>query len=154
VKPINQHGLTATGALAGVPMSWQTYVDEHLLCELPKGGVLSAAAIVGQDGGVWAHSDQFPSLHDGEVAKLVAGFDDSSDLAANGLFLGGEKFMLLAGEPGAVIRGRGRDAKTKGVTIKRTTSALVIGIYNEGVQPADCNLVVENLGDYLIGQGI
>jgi Profilin len=52
---------------ASVPMSWQTYVDEHLLCELPKGGVLSAAAIVGQDGGVWAHSDQFPSLHDGEV---------------------------------------------------------------------------------------
>ena len=89
-----------------------------------------------------------------QVAKLVAGFDDSSELAANGLFLGGEKFMLLAGEPGAVIRGRGRDAKTKGVTIKRTTSALVIGIYNEGVQPADCNLVVENLGDYLIGQGI
>jgi profilin len=48
-------------------MSWQTYVDEHLLCELPKGGVLSAAAIVGQDGGVWAQSEQFPSLHDGEV---------------------------------------------------------------------------------------
>lgn len=89
-----------------------------------------------------------------QVVKLVAGFDDPSNLAANGLFLGGEKFMMLAGEAGAVIRGRGKDAKTKGVTIKKTTSALVVGIYDEGVQPADCNLVVENLGDYLIGQGI
>lgn len=52
-------------------MSWQTYVDEHLLCELPKGGVLSAAAIVGQDGGVWAHSPEFPALQDGEV-RLTA----------------------------------------------------------------------------------
>lgn len=41
-----------------------------------------------------------------------------------------------------------------GVTVKKTTSALVIGIYGEGVQPADGNIVVENLADYLIGQGI
>ena len=41
-----------------------------------------------------------------------------------------------------------------GVTIKKTTSAMVIGIYGEGVQPADGNIVVENLADYLIGQGI
>ena len=41
-----------------------------------------------------------------------------------------------------------------GATIKKTNSALVIGIYGEGVQPADGNIVVENLADYLIGQGI
>jgi len=43
-------------------MSWQSYVDEHLLCELPHGGQLSSAAIVGQDGGVWAQSDGFPEV--------------------------------------------------------------------------------------------
>lgn len=89
-----------------------------------------------------------------QIAKIVAGFDDSSGLAANGLFLGGEKYMLIAGEPGAVVRGRGKEIKTRGVTIKKTTSALVVGIYDEGVQPADCNQVVEALGDYLMGQGI
>ena len=47
------------------------------------------------------------------MAKIVAGFDDSGELAGNGLYLGGEKFMLLAGEPGAVLRGRGKVAKTK-----------------------------------------
>jgi len=89
-----------------------------------------------------------------QVTKIVRGFDDTSELAANGLWLGGEKFMLLAGEPGAVIRGRGKENKSKGVTIKKTVSAIVFGIYEEGVQPADCNTVVEGLGDYLVGQGM
>ena len=53
-------------------MSWQAYVDDHLLCELPKGGVLSHAAIIGQDGGVWAQSPGFPALHDGEVQIVSA----------------------------------------------------------------------------------
>lgn len=46
-----------------------------------------------------------------------------------------------AGDPGAVIRGRGKDNKSRGVTVKKTTTAMVIGIYDEGVQPADCNQV-------------
>ena len=41
-----------------------------------------------------------------------------------------------------------------GVTIKKTVGALIIGIYGDGVQAGDCNLVVENLGDYLKGQNI
>lgn len=45
-------------------------------------------------------------------------------------------------------------AGQNGVTIKKTVSALVVGFYGEGVQPGDGNTVVENLGDYLAGQGI
>ena len=48
-------------------MSWQSYVDDHLLCALPKGGQLSAAAILGQDGGVWAQSAEFPTVTADEV---------------------------------------------------------------------------------------
>ena len=43
-------------------MSWQSYVDDHLLCELPAGGQLASAAIVGQDGAVWAQSEGFPDI--------------------------------------------------------------------------------------------
>jgi len=32
-----------------------------------------------------------------QVEKLVAGFDDAGPLAAAGLFIGGEKYMMLAG---------------------------------------------------------
>lgn len=48
-------------------MSWQEYVDDHLLCELPNGGVLTAGAIVGQDGGVWAQNDAFPNIEQSEA---------------------------------------------------------------------------------------
>ena len=41
-----------------------------------------------------------------------------------------------------------------GLTIKKTVTALVVGVYGEGVSPGDCSVVVENLGDYLSGQGI
>lgn len=42
-------------------MSWQTYVDEHLLCEI-EGNHLISAAIIGQDGTVWAQSANFPQV--------------------------------------------------------------------------------------------
>lgn len=41
-----------------------------------------------------------------------------------------------------------------GVTIKRTNSALVIGIYKEPTKGPECNVIVERMGDYLIEQGI
>ena len=46
-------------------MSWQTYVDEHLMCEI-EGQHLTSAAIVGHDGSVWAQSPNFP-----QVASLL-----------------------------------------------------------------------------------
>lgn len=44
-------------------MSWQTYVDEHLMCDIDgTGHHLSNAAIVGHDGSVWAQSSSFPQV--------------------------------------------------------------------------------------------
>lgn len=40
-------------------MSWQTYVDDHLMCEI-EGQHLTSAAIIGNEGGVWAQSETFP----------------------------------------------------------------------------------------------
>lgn len=42
-------------------MSWQTYVDEHLMCEI-EGHHLGSAAILGHDGTVWAQSAAFPAV--------------------------------------------------------------------------------------------
>ena len=43
-----------------------------------------------------------------QVDKTVAGFTDagSSTLAQGGLYLGGTKFLVIPGDPGAVIRGK------------------------------------------------
>ena len=89
-----------------------------------------------------------------QVEKIVAALKSEAaraSLAQNGLFVGSTKYLVIPGEQGAVIRGK---KGAEGITIKKTTTALVIGIYGEGVQPADGNVVVENLGDYLIGQGV
>jgi len=62
-------------------MSWQAYVDDHLMCQLPGGGQLAHAAIWGQDSGVWAQDAGFPAVTPEEIAVLVAGFNDPAQLA-------------------------------------------------------------------------
>lgn len=42
-------------------MSWQSYVDDHLMCEI-DGNHLTSAAIIGHDGVVWAQSADFPQV--------------------------------------------------------------------------------------------
>ncbi|CAL9749651.1 unnamed protein product [Musa acuminata subsp. burmannicoides] len=130
-------------------MSWQTYVDDHLLCDI-DGQCLAAAAIVGHDGSVWAQSEAFPLCKPEEIAAIMKDFDEPGSLAPTGLFLSGTKYMVIQGEPGAVIRGK---KGSGGVTIKKTNLALIIGIYDEPMTPGQCNMVVERLGDYLFDQG-
>ncbi|CAA7397332.1 unnamed protein product [Spirodela intermedia] len=132
-------------------MSWQTYVDDHLMCDVGDGQTLTAAAIIGHDGSVWAQSVPFPQLKAEEVTGIMNDFDEPGYLAPTGLFLGGTKYMVIQGEPGAVIRGK---KGSGGVCIKKTGQALIIGIYDEPVTPGQCNMVVERLGDYLIEQNL
>ncbi|KAJ8471409.1 hypothetical protein OPV22_025752 [Ensete ventricosum] len=130
-------------------MSWQTYVDDHLMCEIDDQH-LTSAAIFGHDGSVWAQSDAFPQFKPEEITAIMTDFDEPGSLAPTGLYLGGTKYMVIQGEPGAVIRGK---KGTGGVTIKKTNLALIIGIYDEPMTGGQCNVVVERLGDYLYDQG-
>ncbi|KAI5071342.1 hypothetical protein GOP47_0013593 [Adiantum capillus-veneris] len=131
-------------------MSWQVYVDDHLLCPLAGGNTLTSAAIIGVEGTLWASSEKFPEILPEEITTIVNAFNDSSDIAQRGLFIGGAKYFVLQGEQGVVIRGK---KGAGGVTIKKTNLALVIGIYDEPVTPPECNTIVEKLGDYLLDQG-
>ncbi|XP_074575352.1 profilin-3-like [Curcuma longa] len=131
-------------------MSWQSYVDEHLMCDI-EGHQLTAAAIMGQDGSVWAKSASFPELKPEEITNILKDFDEPGTLAPIGLFIAAEKYMVIQGEPGVVIRGK---KGAGGITIKKTNQALIFGVYNEPMTPGQCNLVVERLGDYLNDQGL
>ncbi|KAK4375538.1 hypothetical protein RND71_006215 [Anisodus tanguticus] len=130
-------------------MSWQAYVDDHLMCEI-DGNHLTSAAIIGQDE---------------EITAIMNDFAEPGTLAPTGLFLGGAKYMVIQGEAGAVIRGKKvRDPGFRfsaialqgpgGITINKTGAALIIGIYDEPMAPGVCNMIVERLGDYLIEQGL
>lgn len=41
-----------------------------------------------------------------EIAAIMKDFDEPGSLAPTGLHLGGTKYMVIQGEPGAVIRGK------------------------------------------------
>ncbi|CAN6456808.1 unnamed protein product [Victoria cruziana] len=131
-------------------MSWQAYVDEHLMCDI-DGNHLTAAAIIGQDGSVWAQSDTFPQFKPEEIVAIMNDFAEPGSLAPTGLYLGSTKYMVIQGEPGAVIRGK---KGSGGATVKKTNQALIIGIYDEPMNAGQCNMIVERLGDYLIDQGL
>ncbi|KAK3040955.1 hypothetical protein RJ639_029065 [Escallonia herrerae] len=86
-----------------------------------------------------------------EITAIMGDFDEPGSLAPTGLYLGGTKYMVIQGEPGAVIRGKKGPG---GVTVKKTNQALLIGIYDEPMTPGQCNMIVERLGDYLLEQGL
>lgn len=87
-------------------MSWQPYIDDHLLAELPHGGQIEHAAIASHSGDIWAQSPSFPELSPSEAESILKGFDDQVTLAQNGLFIGGTKYIVVKGDEGAVIRGK------------------------------------------------
>ncbi|KAK4283895.1 hypothetical protein QN277_000797 [Acacia crassicarpa] len=153
-------------------MSWQTYLDEHLMYQV-EGKHLNSAAIVGQDGSVWAQSATFPQLKPEEITAIMNDFAEPGSLAPNGLYLGGTKYMVIEGEPGLLIRGMKVydnfcgfhyrhllslflhcSLGAGGVTIKKTTQALVIGIYEEPMAPGHCDKIVKRVGADLIDHGL
>ncbi|XP_076909471.1 profilin-like [Bidens hawaiensis] len=86
-----------------------------------------------------------------EINAIIKEFDEPGTLAPTGLFLAGAKYMVIQGEPGAVIRGK---KGAGGICIKKTGQSMLFGIYEEPVAPGQCNKVVEGLGDYLVDQGM
>ena len=91
-------------------MSWESYV-EHLMVDLPNGGKLTTAGLVGQDGGVWAAAPDFPAVTPEQVTAIMAGFASlekdghAGELGGTGIRLGDEKFQVAPGDE-TVIRGK------------------------------------------------
>merc|ERR1712048_492815 len=62
---------------------------------------------------------------------LNTGFIDASSLGAAGIQIGDKKYISIGGIPGECLRGK---KGAGGCTVKKTVSAMVIGIYDGGVQ--------------------
>ncbi|KAI7825103.1 profilin II [Gamsiella multidivaricata] len=125
-------------------MSWQAYVDSNLVGT----GKVHMAGIYGLDGSTWATSPGF-SVAPTELQKLIAAFEDSNDIQANGLFLDGRKYFYLRSGDNSIYARLGAE----GVTCVKTTQAILIGQYEKDMQAGDCTVVVEALGDYLRSTG-
>jgi len=125
-------------------MSWQDYVTNNLVGT----GNCTTGAIYGLDGNHWAISAGL-NIKPDEIKKAIKGFTDVGDLRANGCFLQGEKYLVLKGDDRSIYAKKG----TSGVAMVKTGQAVLVGFYNDKIQPAQCNTTVEKLADYLIEQG-
>eukprot|EP00761_Pharyngomonas_kirbyi_P011087 gb/GECH01011111.1/.p1 GENE.gb/GECH01011111.1/~~gb/GECH01011111.1/.p1 ORF type:complete len:125 (+),score=27.58 gb/GECH01011111.1/:1-375(+) len=124
-------------------MSWQTYVDNNLVGT----GNVKQGALIGTDGSLWAASKGFNVPEGAQIAKA---FNNPQEVFTNGLKVNGTKYIPLRADDAAIYAKQGKG----GVTIAKTGQAIIIGVYDENIQPGNCNLTVENLADYLREQGL
>ncbi|KAF9002551.1 profilin [Cyathus striatus] len=126
-------------------MSWQSYVDTNLV----GSGRVTKAAILGLQGGVWAHSTGF-NLTDAEQKAIVNAFKSPDKVLQTGLHLAGEKYFALNVVPDRSIYVK---KQANGATIVKTKQAILVGLYEPPTQQTENTTVVEALADYLINVG-
>mmetsp|Transcript_32297 Transcript_32297/g.55291 ORF Transcript_32297/g.55291 Transcript_32297/m.55291 type:complete len:123 (+) Transcript_32297:42-410(+) len=121
-------------------MSWQAYADQ-----LTNQGI-AKAAVYGHDGSEWAKSAG-NSATGAEAQKLL------QHMSSNGtsqITYGGQSFITLRNADGQVFYGK---QGAGGITAAKSGKALVVGVYDQNLQPGQCNNAVENLAQYLTDNG-
>ena len=143
-------------------MSWQDYIDTQLI-----GKDLKRAVIAGHDGNVWAKSPDF-NVTPSELQTLLTNYGNQESLASTGISLGGQKYFYIrlvsmslvftrlivvifcnSGDDEVI---RGKQGKG-GVHCVKTNQALLVGIYDSPMEPAQAATITEKLGEYLKGVG-
>ncbi|CAI5454662.1 unnamed protein product [Caenorhabditis angaria] len=106
-------------------------------------GNVSKAAICGFDGAIWAKSDNF----DIDVEEAVAAgksFAQQDALLGTGLRFEKKKYLVLNADDDRIIGKQG----ASGFFIYKTTQAVIISIYEQGLQPEQCSKTTGALADY------
>ncbi|KAI0273042.1 profilin [Russula aff. rugulosa BPL654] len=125
-------------------MSWQTYVDTNLVGTKK----ISRAAILGQQGGVWAASSGYTLSLD-EQKAIVASFANPTEVQTSGVRLAGHKFFTILVDGRSIYLKKGAD----GACLVKTKQGVLVAEYVAPIQAAEATPVVEHLADYLIGVG-
>ncbi|RXW17894.1 hypothetical protein EST38_g7963 [Candolleomyces aberdarensis] len=125
-------------------MSWQTYVDSNLV----GSGKVKRAAILGQQGGVWATSPGY-TLSPEEQKAVINAYNDLAGVQGSGLRLAGQKYFTLQANPRSIYLKKQAD----GVVVVKTKQAILVAEYVAPIQAPEVTPVVEGLADYLINAG-
>lgn len=138
-------------------MSWSSYVEN-----LTKAG-LKSAAVIGQNGQIWAKSDNFPNITAQEIESFKKGFSEDprtapSPLTAQGATLGGTKYACLTADQECINLKQklseqekaSQDANPLGVFVMRTPKTLLVGIHDKHMQGGAAKTAVGKIRDYLI----
>ncbi|EIM83781.1 profilin [Stereum hirsutum FP-91666 SS1] len=125
-------------------MSWQTYVDTNLV----GSGMITKAAILGQQGGVWATTAGY-NLSPEEQKAVINAFVDPTSTQASGFRLAGQKYFTLQVNDRSIYGKKQAD----GAVIVKTKQAILVAEYAAPIQAGQATPIVENLADYLINVG-
>jgi len=125
-------------------MSWQDYVDKQLV----DSGFINHAAIIGNDGVLWAKSANF-NVTPTELTTFATHYNSPEHFQSNGITLAGTRYIFLSGTDRVL---RAKKNKT-GLHCIKTEKAIVVSIYEEPTTPQQAANVVEKLGEYLISHG-
>ncbi|KAN0096990.1 Profilin [Tylopilus felleus] len=123
-------------------MSWQDILDVGLL----QSGKISHAAIVGQDGEVWAESAGC-NMTEQERSVIMDGF---GTYPAREILVGGRKYATTMRCLDMILAKR-KDGG--GCVVKKTGQSVIIAEYNSTPDVMTPLALVERLGDYLISRG-
>eukprot|EP01133_Synstelium_polycarpum_P004366 gene4366-5101_t len=124
-------------------MSWQAYVDDQLL---PHG--FCEAALVGLTGGNWAISKGL-NVTAAEGTQLTQNFNDFNKFFASGINVGGVKYLVVKADARSAYGKKGAG----GIICVKTGKCILVGVYDEKLQPGQAATIVEKLADYLISTG-
>jgi profilin len=124
--------------------AWQAYIDNLLASKN-----LVQAAIVGQDGTVWASSSGFNVTPD-EIKHIVGGFQRKEGVQSAGVRICGQKYFYLQSDDHQMQCKSGNN----GCSLAKAKTCVVIGVYGEGQQPGGARNVVESMANYLQENGI
>jgi len=80
---------------------------------------------------------------------LAGAFNNADAIRAGGFDLAGVHYVTLRADDRSIYGKKG----AAGVITVKTSKAILVGVYNEKIQPGTAANVVEKLADYLIGQG-
>jgi len=125
-------------------MSWQAYVDTNLVGT----GKVARAAILGQQGGVWATSAGY-ALSPQEQKDILASYADLGKTQVSGLRLAGQKFFTLQANERSIYLKKGGD----GAIVVKTKQGVLVAEYTAPIQAPEATPIVESLADYLISVG-
>jgi len=123
-------------------MSWQDILDVGLL----RSGKITQAAIVGQDGEVWAESAGC-NITEAERGAIMQGFET---YPAREIFVGGRRYSTTMGCLDVLLAKR-KDGG--GCVVKKTGQSVIIAEYISTADVMAALSLVERLADYLIPQG-
>ena len=124
---------------------WQGYIDNNLI----GSGHMHIACILSKaDGSYWAYGGSYVPQPD-EITHILKAIGDPDLAQSKGFHLAGSKCFTLRANPGLVYCKLG----SGGACIAASATAIVVGIYGEGTNPANCNMTVEGIAKYLSDNG-